>query len=144
MVYEGPRDTRWKSWTGCCHPPHWRGRSARARVERRREAPRGSTEIPRPLPHGGVGTCCHPAAAARAGEGWVTEALVQVRATPAPLGSQATGAGVARAIGIFWLGVARAWRVHGAGMARACPTYYALLPTVGKMMGFSQHFGILK
>eukprot|EP00661_Eupelagonemidae_sp_cell13_P013621 gene13621-biopygen5038 len=29
------------------------------------------------------------------------------------------GAGVARAIGTFWLGVARAWRGHGAGVARA-------------------------
>eukprot|EP00661_Eupelagonemidae_sp_cell13_P000661 gene661-biopygen12161 len=31
------------------------------------------------------------------------------------------GAGVARAIGMFWLGVARAWRGHGAGVARAFP-----------------------
>eukprot|EP00661_Eupelagonemidae_sp_cell13_P010565 gene10565-biopygen4786 len=31
------------------------------------------------------------------------------------------GAGVARTIGHVWLGVARAWRGHGAGVARACP-----------------------
>eukprot|EP00661_Eupelagonemidae_sp_cell13_P010532 gene10532-biopygen247 len=31
------------------------------------------------------------------------------------------GAGVARAIGIYWVWVARAWRGHGAGVARACP-----------------------
>eukprot|EP00661_Eupelagonemidae_sp_cell13_P010259 gene10259-biopygen9321 len=29
------------------------------------------------------------------------------------------GAGVARAIGMFWLGVARAWRGHGAGTSRS-------------------------
>eukprot|EP00661_Eupelagonemidae_sp_cell13_P014193 gene14193-biopygen17086 len=29
------------------------------------------------------------------------------------------GAGVARAIGIYWVWVARAWRGHGAGVARA-------------------------
>eukprot|EP00661_Eupelagonemidae_sp_cell13_P025102 gene25102-biopygen17975 len=34
-----------------------------------------------------------------------------------PKGSQDTGAGMARATGIFWLG----WRGHGAGMVRAWP-----------------------
>eukprot|EP00661_Eupelagonemidae_sp_cell13_P014903 gene14903-biopygen2119 len=34
-------------------------------------------------------------------------------------GEQDTGAGVARAIGDLWLGVGRAWRGHGAGVARA-------------------------
>eukprot|EP00661_Eupelagonemidae_sp_cell13_P011517 gene11517-biopygen10916 len=42
------------------------------------------------------------------------------------------GAGVARAIGNFWLGVARAWRGHGAGVARACP----VPPGAGGKIGF--------
>eukprot|EP00661_Eupelagonemidae_sp_cell13_P012008 gene12008-biopygen21440 len=38
-----------------------------------------------------------------------------------PLGEQDGGAGVARAIGYNLACVARAWRGHGAGMARAFP-----------------------
>eukprot|EP00661_Eupelagonemidae_sp_cell13_P023303 gene23303-biopygen11822 len=66
--------------------------------------------------HGGAGNSEH--------SGTMVEPSVQWRARGNRTLARAWrrhGAGVARAIGSFWLGVARAWRGHGAGVARACP-----------------------
>eukprot|EP00661_Eupelagonemidae_sp_cell13_P006154 gene6154-biopygen2842 len=46
------------------------------------------------------------------------------------------GAGVARAVGIFWPEVTRAWRGHGAGMARALPVLPGVAPGGQTCPGF--------
>eukprot|EP00661_Eupelagonemidae_sp_cell13_P011927 gene11927-biopygen4894 len=46
------------------------------------------------------------------------------------MGEQEGGAGVARAVGIFWPGVARTWRGHGAAVPPGTGVETALLSGV--------------